>query len=116
MTSPTVRSPRSSTERSIAFSAGTASSDWPSPCSSMAPRRTSACSSISGVRSTCTPISLRKKRETQATPRAIGPRIARVTTIDGARISATRSARSSAQVLGITSAKITTITPTMIVA
>ncbi len=82
----------------------------------MAPRRRSECSSTSGLRSTCAPINLRNKREIQATPRAIGPRIARVTTIDGARISATLSARSSAQVLGITSAKITTMMPTMIVA
>ncbi len=67
--------------------------------------------SASGVRSMRTFISRRKKREIQATLRAIGPRMVRVTMIDGARVSATRSARSSAQVLGMTSAKITTMTP-----
>ena len=62
------------------------------------------------------PMSQRKRREIHATARAIGPRMASVTTIDGARISATRSARSSAQVLGITSANTTTMTPMIAVA
>ena len=63
MTSPTVWSPRSSTERSIAFSAGAASPAWPSPCSSMAPRSSSLCSSASCVRSVRTLSRPRKKRE-----------------------------------------------------
>ena len=77
----------------------------------MAPRSASLCSSASSVRSVRTFRSLRKKRETAATPRAIGPRMVSVTMIDGASARATRSARSSAQVLGMTSAKITIRTP-----